>query len=394
MRKTQHLLIICCCLVGDLLAEEKFIEDFSQLVVSELIQNNIPGSAYVIVRGKNVLALETFGYTDFSKKHKINEDTVFRLASVSKPFTATITTMLAHENELKLTEPIKKYIPHFNLASFGSADKIQLRHILSHTTGLLPNSYDNLLHERWSMDKIIRRFDRITPICAPDQCYGYQNVAFGFLQYAIESSQSQSFSELLLDRIFRPLGMSNSSVGLASFYSNANRAEPHELQSYIKTGRYDSQGNEIRDYVWKKVQVNGDFYKVLPSAGINASISDLGKWLIANLGYQQDILSDDLLVELTTPRIQTKRELKRRYWRQYLTDAYYGYGWRIYHLDEVPVIYHSGWVSGFRVDIGYSPKLDIGFAIMINAESNVINKITSSFWAKAIESNTSSIDDL
>ena len=120
-----------------------------------------------------------------------------------------------------------------------------------------------------------------------------------------------------------------------------------------------------------------------PAAGVNASINDLAKWLIANLGYKPEVLSPLLLSELTTPRIRTKKDLRRRFWRDHLTDAHYGYGWRIYQFNGHPIIYHSGWVAGFRAEIGYSPDLDIGFAIVINAESNVISKISSQFWLQA-----------
>ena len=355
--------------------------DFSQ----ELKKHNIPGGAYAIVKNNKIIALENFGYTDTKKSKKVDNNTVFRLASVSKPFAATITTMLAQEQQLNLADPITKYLPNFNLATKGAADKIQIKHLLSHSSGLMPNAYDNLLHENWSMEKIINRFDRVTPICQPAKCYGYQNIAYGFLQPAIEASQAKSYSTLLQERIFTPLNMANASVGIDVFRQNKNTAKPHILRKRVKTGRKDKQGNDIRKYVWRTVNVEPDYYKVAPAAGVNASITDLAKWLIANLGHQPQVLSPALLDELTTPRIKTKKDLRRRYWRNYLTDAHYGYGWRIYQFDGHPIIYHSGWVAGFRADIGYSPSLDIGFAVLINAESNVINKITSQFWAKAHE---------
>ena len=349
----------------------------------ELKKHNIPGGAYAIVKNNKVIALEKFGYTDTKKSKKVDNNTVFRLASVSKPFAATITTMLAQEQQLNLSDPITKYLPNFTLATKGAADKIQIKHLLSHSSGLMPNAYDNLLHENWSMEKIINRFDRVKPICQPAKCYGYQNIAYGFLQPAIEASQTKSYSTLLQERIFSPLEMANASVGIDVFRNNKNTAKPHILRKRIKTGRKDKQGNDIRKYVWRTVDVEPDYYKVAPAAGINASITDLAKWLIANLGYQPTVLSPALLDELTTPRIKTKKDLRRRYWRSHLTDAHYGYGWRIYQFGEHPIVYHSGWVEGFRADIGYSPDLDIGFAVLINAESNVINKITSQFWSKA-----------
>lgn len=361
----------------------QFKESFSSQVKKQLTVYNIPGAAYAIVQNDTIIAMETFGHTDKAKSQQVDYNTVFRLASVSKTFAATVTTMLAQEQLLKLSDPITKYVPNFALATDGAAQKIQLKHLLSHSSGLMPNAYDNLLHENWTMDKIIGRFDRITPICQPEKCYGYQNIAYGFLEPAIEGSQKKSYKKLLQDRVFTPLNMTNASLGIEVYKEKENTAKPHILRKRVKTGKKDPQGREIREYVWRTVKVAPDYYKVAPAAGVNASISDLAKWLIANLGHKPEVLSPSLLAELTTPRIRTKKDLRRRFWRGHLTDAHYGYGWRIYQFEGHPIIYHSGWVAGFRADIGYSPDLDIGFAIVINAESNAINKISSQFWLQA-----------
>jgi len=357
-----------------------FNKKLSANIASELTKYSIPGAAYVVVKNDQVIAMENFGYIDKAKSQKVNNNTVFRLASVSKPFAATITTMLAQEQQLSLSDPITNYLPNFALATEGAAEKIQLKHLLSHSSGLMPNAYDNLLHENWSMAKIIHRFNRVTPICQPAKCYGYQNIAYGFLQPAVEAVTTKSYATLLQERIFSPLNMLNASVGIDIYLKQQNTAKPHILRKRIKTGRKNKVGKEIRRYIWRTVNVEPDYYKVAPAAGVNASIADLSKWLIANLGHNPEVLSLALLTELTVPRIKTKKDLRRRYWREHLTDAHYGYGWRIYQFNGHPIIYHSGWVAGFRADIGYSPELDIGFAILINAESNVINKISSQFW--------------
>lgn len=361
-------------------------KSFAKTVKQELSYKSIPGAAYTIVKGNKVVAIETFGHLDRRKKQKVDKDTVFRLASVSKPFASTLTTMLAQENKFSLNDPITKYVPEFKLKTPGAADKIQLRHILSHSSGLMPNSYDNLLHENWSMEKVIKRFDRISPICKPAKCYGYQNVAYGMLQPVIEQTQRQSYDELLTTRIFEPLGMDNASVGIDVYKENQNTAKPHILRKRVKTGRKDKNGKDIRRYIWRTVDVTPDFYKVEPAAGVNASISDMAKWLSANLGYNPDVLPAQLINELTTPRIETKRDLRRSYWRNHISEAYYGYGWRIYQFEGFELIYHSGWVAGFRADIAYSPELDIGFAMLMNAEANAISKLSTKFWQSVTKS--------
>ncbi len=361
----------------------EFASNFYSDVATELKKYSIPGAAYVIIQHDKIIALETFGHIDKAKSRKVDANTVFRLASVSKTFASTIATMLSQEQQLNLSDPITKYVPNFSLAKTGAADKIQLKHLLSHSSGLMPNAYDNLLHENWSMDKIIQRFDHITPICKPAKCYGYQNIAYGLLQPAIEASQKKSYVSLLHERVFSPLNMQNASVGIDVFLNNTNTAKPHILRDRIKTGKKDKQGKEIKQYIWRKVKVADDFYKVAPAAGVNASIDDLSKWLIANLGHNPEVLSPALLAELSTPRIKTKKDLRRKFWRNHLTDAHYGYGWRIYQLKDISIIYHSGWVAGFRADVGYSPELGVGFALLLNAESNVVSKISSQFWLQA-----------
>ena len=79
-----------------------FRQNLSVRIANELVNHSIPGAAYVVVQNNNVIALETFGHTDKAKSQKINNNTVFRLASVSKTFAATITTMLAQEQSKKM----------------------------------------------------------------------------------------------------------------------------------------------------------------------------------------------------------------------------------------------------------------------------------------------------
>lgn len=386
---------LCCLLLVFLLTTlpyahankiQKFTETFANNVQKKLTAQSIPGGAYVIVHGDTIIDQKHFGYTDKTKRRSIDDNTVFRLASVSKTFAATLTTMMAFEQHLSLSDPITKYVPNFKLAKAGDADKIKLAHILSQSSGLMPNAFDNLLHENWSMNKIINQFKRINPICKPNKCYGYQNITYGLLEQAIELSQPKSYEILLNERIFEPLNMKNASLGINVYQQkNINTAKPHVLVKRKKIAKKNQEGLSHYQYIWRTVKVSPDFYKVPAAAGVNASITDLSAWLMANLGYKPKVLSPSLLTALTTPKIKTKKDLNRRFWRQYLTDAHYALGWRVYQFKGHPIIYHGGWVEGFRAEIGYCPTLNLGFAFLINAESNIISQLSSHFWSKAVE---------
>lgn len=98
------------------------------------------------------------------------------------------------------------------------------------------------------------------------------------------------------------------------------------------------------------------------------------------LGEFPEVISPELINEVTQPRVKTKRETYRRGWRPHLDDAHYGLGWRIYDFDGHKLAYHGGWVKGYRADVSFSPDTGAAFAMLINAESNLINYTTAEFW--------------
>ncbi|MCL1123846.1 serine hydrolase domain-containing protein [Shewanella surugensis] len=339
-------------------------DDFKQQFHQSLKESKVPGGAFVIVEDDHILKLSTYGKRHKNSSLDINADTVFRLASVSKTFAGTLTSQLVHEHKLNWQQPITQYLPEFSLANPKQSQQITLAHIIGQSTGLMPNSYDNMIDANVKLDKIVPKFAKLNPICSPGKCYGYQNVAFSFIQPAIEQQTGQEYARLLEQRIFTPLNMHSASVGFEAFSQEINRAEPH-----IKT----RSG-------FKQVTVNPNYYQLAPAAGVNASITDMAQWLMANLGTRPNVISPDVLQDITTPGVRTSKELKRREWKHYLDDAHYGKGWRVYEFEGNPLIYHAGWVAGYVAEIAYSPELKLGMVMLMNAESRVISKLGSHFW--------------
>lgn len=330
----------------------------------QLKKNNVPGGAFVIVQNNKVLKMGAYGKREKGGSLNINTETVFRLASVSKTFAGSLSTMLVHEHKFSWDEPLQKYMPEFSLADPKASKQINLGHLIGQSTGLMPNSYDNILNANGKLAKIIPKFSKLTPMCSPGSCYSYQNIAFSFMQPVIEQQTGKSYSNLVEQRIFQPLHMDSASIGMDNFLATNNRASPH-----IKT----RSG-------FKQIRVKPNYYQVEPAAGVNASITDLSKWLIANLGHNPEVLSPQLLKEIKTPGIRTSKELRRREWKAYLEDAHYGKGWRVYNFEGEELVYHAGWVAGYVAEIAYSPRLNIGMAVLLNGESRVIAKLGSDFW--------------
>ncbi|WP_153914711.1 serine hydrolase domain-containing protein [Shewanella sp. TC10] len=347
----------------------KISDNFKHNFHSQLKKNKVPGGAFVIVEGNEILKLSTYGKRTKGGSLNVNADTVFRLASVSKTFAGTLASMLVTENKLHWQEPIVNYLPEFTLADKQQAKDINLGHIIGQSTGLMPNSYDNLINADVGMERIINKFSELTPMCKPGVCYSYQNVAFSFIQDAIEQQSGQSYESLIQQKIFSPLKMDTASIGYDAFDKQTNRAEPH-----VKT----QSG-------FRKVKVKSNYYKLAPAAGVNASITDMSKWLIANLGENPGVLSNRVIKDVTTAGVRTTKELRRRDWRAFLDNAHYGKGWRVYEFEGRPLIYHAGWVAGYVAEVSYSPELNIGMAMLLNGESRVIAKLSSNFWRDAFK---------
>lgn len=346
------------------------ITDFEKEFLREVEANKVPGAAYAIIKNGRVVAVKVYGTRAQDADLPVTSHTVFRLASVSKTFAADLAAILATENKLDLEAPVTRFVPDLKFKTNGHADKVKLKHLLSHSAGITPNAYDNMLEDGWDLQKILPRFDRIAPMCAPGECYGYQNILYSLIEPAIEQSTKSSYETLVDERLFKPLDMKTASLGLEAFLSTGNRAEPHVFT------RRDG---------WTRVLVDRNYYRVAPAAGVNASIEDLAKWVTAQMGYNDAVLPAPVLDMVREKRVKTVKELRRRGWRGKLSEAHYGFGWRIYRFGDHDVVLHSGGVRGFRSFVSYSQDTGIGFAMVMNAQTRAIDRLSSYFWVKALD---------
>jgi len=346
------------------------LDEFDRDFARSLENDRVPGGAYAIVEGGRIVAASGHGVRSLGEPAPVTPETVFRVASVSKPFAAQLTAMLVGEGRLSWNDPVRRSVPEFSLADTEHAESLQIQHLLGQSGGIVPNAYDNLLDASQPLDRILPHFARLEPLCRPGECYTYQNVLFSLVAPAIEAATSRGYEELLAERVFQPLEMTHSSTGLDAFRGAANRAVAHVRVS--------------RHLPWVPATSNANYYRVAPAAGVNSSVLDLGRWLIAQLGHRPDVIDQTQLETLTRSRVRTRRELRRRGWRDLLTDAHYGLGWRVYRLGEETIYLHSGWVRGFVAEVAYSRQRQIGIAVLLNAETRALNEISTRFWRQVM----------
>lgn len=357
------MLTVCTASVPARADLQNSAAEFDRYFRQLMKEKSIPGGAYVIVQGDQVVAMDTYGVRIKGKRGKVDRHTVFRLASVSKTFAGSMAAVLEHEKKFNWADRVVSFVPELSFKTPGLSRQLQIQHLLSHSSGLTPNAYDNYLEDNKPLSKILPKFANIDPRCKPGKCYGYQNVLFSLIEDVIYKATGITYERQLKDRFFTPLKMDDASLGWESFMASDNRAAPH-----IQTGRG-----------WAAVKVEKEYYLAAPAAGINASISDMAQWLKAQMGYFPKVLSPEVIADITTERVETRRHMRHRIWRDYLSHAGYGLGWRLYTMGDDRIIYHGGWVAGFRAAVAYSEKQKIGIAILMNAESRVIADLTANF---------------
>ena len=318
------------------------------------------GLAVAVVKDGKVALLRTYGVTEASGAQSVTPDTVFRLASLSKGFAGTLAALEQHEGKLDLNAKALAYAPQLKLRSAADTQAVTLEHVLTHSVGLPPYAYDNLLEAGTPPKDILARYGSVKPTCKPGACFTYQNTTFNIIADAIAKEAGRTFEQELEARILKPLGMTTASLGRREFMATGNWARPH---------RRAGDG-------WASTPVTEPYYKVPAAGGMNASINDMSKWLVAQMGGRPDVLPLAVLDEAHRGRIDTPPESARqRSLKTPVTKTSYGLGWRNYQYAGHRLITHAGSVEGFIAQIGWLPDQNAGIVILSNTRGSRAGKI-------------------
>ena len=330
------------------------VRNFEAVAQQLVAGGRIPGLAVAIVQNGRVLSARGYGVTDARNGEPVDAHTVFRLASLSKSFAGTVTGMLVNDGMLRWDSRLTDYVPDFRLSMPDAAQQVTVADLLSHRVGLTHNAYDRDLEGNADFHALTVKMANAPMTCAPGQCYAYQNVAFSLVGDVVFAATGQFYSEAVARRIFKPLGMHDASYGLEGIEASARWAKPH-----VRGG-----GG------WVPLMPKPTYYRVAPAAGVNASISDMAQWLLAQTGHRPEVLPAPLLATLHAPLVSTPTEIRGSSWRRTrLSSAGYALGWRVYNYSGHDVVFHGGAVQGYRGAMALLPGKDLGVVLLWNSES-------------------------
>ena len=352
-------------------AFSQFIEDYESFLWQQLEEEGVPGAAVAIIKDSTIALIRPYGARSAGSGKPVDLHTIFRVASLSKGFTGMLAGMMVEKGALSWEEPVREHVPGFRLKSEENTRNLQLQHVLSHTTGLPRHTFSNLLNMGVKYDKILSMLPGVEVTHPVGVYHNYQNVAFSLAGDVMEDVSGQPFAQLLENHIFGPLGMKDASAGYDTMRLAPNVALPHKR---IAAG-------------YAATEVEPDFYEVMPAAGVNASISDMAKWLQLLMGNRPEIVSDSLLNQVFRPFVEIPRNDRvLRNWHG-LQSAHYGMGWRILKTREgMEVIQHSGYVNGYRAEIAFSRQGRVGIVLLTNAPNYTVGHAIPAFFEQYLES--------
>jgi beta-lactamase class C len=325
-----------------------------------------PGAAVAIVYKGEIILLKGYGIKKAGGTDSVDMHTAFRLGSVSKGFAAVLTGILEQEGYVSWDDHVKKYLPDFQMKDSSCASQLTIRHILSHTSGFPEHTFTDLLDNGYSFDNIKNSLGTVPLAARPGKVYGYQNVVYSLIGDILQKATGIDYNSLLKQKIFDPLQMHEASTDFATFNNTPNTAYPH-----LASGK-----------TWKAKPKNDRYYSASPASGVNASASDMAQWLLALTGYFPDVVSHNTIHDISMVTIQTPRKYAYRVNWTSLEKTYYGLGWRIFQFHHHEVVYHGGYVEGFRTEIAFDPAESVGIVVLFNSNTPVASHCIPDFFGK------------
>lgn len=351
------LSFLICCLVLSSTAQEIALfkgDSLDRYIGKALDEWKIPGAAVYIVKDGKVILQKGYGVSNWYTRTKVDEQTVFPIASISKTFTGTLFATLEAEGKISLNDLVKKWLPDFSMKEKIYEQQITLTDILSHRSGWKTFQGDFINTESsLTYPAMIEKFAQMPPAYPIRTKFGYSNFGFIIAGECVPNITQQSFNTYFKNRFLIPLGMNRTFVSEIEIKNERNKASGHTL---------------INDSI---SVLPPDKVEPYSHGGIYASINDLGIWVntLLNKGNWEgkNVIPENAINKmwLSNTIIGKSRVADREmYFKTY------GLGWEILQYQNKEVIQHNGAYSGALTSLTLVPGLQLGIVILTNQDNH------------------------
>jgi CubicO group peptidase (beta-lactamase class C family) len=296
---------------------------------------DVPGVSVVVVQDGKVVLHRSYGMADIEKQVACATNTNFRLASVTKQFTAMAVLVLAENQRLSLDETVPDFFPEF--PEYGR--QIRLKHLLNHTSGII--DYEDIIPAGTVMPVLDRDVLRLLmqqqkTYFEPGSAYRYSNSAYALLALIVEVRSGRTFARFLKENIFDPLKMKDTLA-----YEQGSSAIARRAYGYTAEGAAFKPSDQSLTS------------SVLGDGGIYSSTTDLIQWALALDGGK--LISEPLLRQAFTPSVDSDKR-----------GVGYGFGWYLQTEHGLKKQWHTGSTRGFNSLIVRYPEKRLNIILLAN----------------------------
>jgi CubicO group peptidase (beta-lactamase class C family) len=332
-----------------------FLQKLDEYAESHYRDWLIPGMAVAVIKDDEIVFAKGYGVRDINTGVAVDEQSVFAIGSASKAFTATVLAMLVDEGKLKWDDKVTEYLPYFQLYDPYVTKEFTVRDLLVHRSGLARSDF--LWYSTgYDREEIVKRVRHVESAYSFRAGFGYQNVMYLAAGQVAAAITGKSWDDLIKERIFLPLGMSNSYTSVTELEGLENQAYPH-----LKSGDKAERVN------WRNID------NVAPAGSINSNVIDMAQWVRLNLGggkyAGKELIGEANIKQLHGSQhlIPLDSEFITYYNMMGQPNLFtYGLGWFVFDYKGEKYIWHGGAIDGMYAQVAFFPAQKLGIVALSN----------------------------
>jgi CubicO group peptidase (beta-lactamase class C family) len=335
-----------------------FIPELEGLITESMDEWKVPGLAVAVVQNGEVALASAYGLRDVEAGLKVTTDTQFLIGSVTKSFTATGLALLMDERRLDWKKPVRDYIPEFRLHDAVATDRITVRDLLCHHSGL-PRHDWLWIPGDLSPARMLAAMRYLEPSDDIRSTFQYLNLGYLVASMVTERVSGQSWPEFTGARLTDKLRM-NVTFTVEDLAAAADAAVPYTMDGDTR----------LRSKLWP--------IRVQAAGAINTSIASFANWLRLHLDKGefegQRLLSPTLIQQLQTPRVHEAAPAFAEY-----GDMHCGLGFRLHSYRGERVVLHGGGWIGWGTRMAMLPDRGVGVAVFTNRNPSAVPEILANY---------------
>jgi len=314
----------------------------------------VPGVGVAVVKDGKTIFSKGFGYRNVEKKLPVTPDTIFAIGSATKAFAAASIGLMVDDGKLEWDKPVKNYLPTFKLHDPFATERMSPRDLLCHRSGL--PRHDLMWYNSSSKrEEIFDRLQYLEPSRDFRTDFQYQNLMYMTAGYLAGKVSGLGWEALVRQRIFEPLGMTNSNFVVEESQETPDFALPYEEKEEV-----------VKQIPFRNITEVG------PAGSINSSITQMVNWVLLQLNKgkfgETQVVSESVMKQAHSPQMVIADPL----WGELMQAEYitYGLGWFIQPFRGHTLIHHGGNIDGFSAFVSFMPDQNAGVIVLTNLDGN------------------------